>query len=292
MISVEDLVVSVENTGGGGGEGGGGGSLMGAADSANTTITKVERQDDELSSSNGYSSEIVHEIDEHDEMRRKSAATSCKTVGTDVGTYKIERESAFDDNLSSGSCLSCCRSSSSAEHRHKHGEEEKQNGTNDIVVLNGKEIRTRPSNDKRQHSRAVCCCRWLNCKKSKYMRLSYYRNNLSFFVTFIVYCMVQILLGTLQFFYLYKDANIAVRIARVGGILIDFNSGLVVLLVLRRLTTWIRNSVIGRNYLPIDESIKFHKFIGLFIFFLSFVHTAAHCVNLCEFYFIYFWFPL
>jgi hypothetical protein len=127
------------------------------------------------------------------------------------------------------------------------------------------------------------CFKWmkLNYKKSKYMRLSYYRNNISFFLTFIVYSIVQIVLASVQF-YLYRSANYALRIARVGGILIDFNSGLVVLLVLRRLTTWIRNSVIGRNYLPIDDSIKFHKFIGLFIFFLSFVHTIAHCVNLCK----------
>ena len=130
---------------------------------------------------------------------------------------------------------------------------------------------------------SCCCC--MNCchgkSKSKYLRASYYRNNLSFFLTFLVYSLIQIGLGLLQYF-LYIDSNIAVRIARVGGILLNFNSGLVILLVLRRLTTWIRNSAIGRNYLPIDDSIKFHKFVGLFIFFLSLMHTAAHCVNLCK----------
>lgn len=116
-------------------------------------------------------------------------------------------------------------------------------------------------------------------KSSKYTRLSFYKNHISFFVIIALYALVNVGLGILQFM-LYESSNIAVRIARVGGILLDFNCSLIILLVLRRLITWMRNSVIGRNFLPLDDFIKFHKFIGVYILLLSIVHTLAHCVNL------------
>lgn len=111
--------------------------------------------------------------------------------------------------------------------------------------------------------------------------MSFYRNNLSFFIICFLYLILQIILAIIQYL-IYIDVNPAVKVARIGGILLDLNSSLIVLLALRRLTTWIRNSVVGRNYLPMDDVIKFHKFIGIFIVVLSLVHTIGHCVNLCK----------
>jgi predicted ferric reductase len=125
----------------------------------------------------------------------------------------------------------------------------------------------------------------LNClkrfKKSKYTHLQYYRNNLAFLITFLVYFLVQLGLVILQI-NTYQNSIMAVRVARVGAILIDFNISLMILLVLRRFTTWIRNSFIGRNYLPIDQTIQFHKFIGCYIVILSLMHIIGQSVNLCN----------
>lgn len=118
-------------------------------------------------------------------------------------------------------------------------------------------------------------------KKSKYFTISYYRNNISFFTTIFVYFLIQIVLSIVQY-YLYIGSNLAVRFARVGGILLSFNSSLIILLVLRRLVTWLRNSLLGRNFLPVDNFLKFHKFIGIFIILLSILHTVSHCINLCK----------
>lgn len=209
---------------------------------------------------------------------KKRSVKSMKAVAvgddTGLGDYKIEKEGRGssgggdvggggvdeETSTSNGSCFSCCQSLNQAQ------------------LESLKAIARRRE---QQEAEEVCfsCCHGKT--KSKYFRMSYYRNNLSFFLTFLVYLLIQIGLALLQY-YLYIESNVAVRIARIGGILINFNSVLVILLVLRRLTTWIRNSAIGRNYLPIDDSIKFHKFVGLFIFVLSLVHTAAHCVNLCK----------
>lgn len=191
------------------------------------------------------------------------SAAASGNAGDDSGDYKIEKEGVDEENTTpSGSCFSCCQSLNQAQ-------------------LESLKAIARRREQEEQEQVCFSCCHGKT--KSKYFRMSYYRNNLSFFLTFLVYLMIQVGLGLLQYF-LYIESNVAVRIARIGGILINFNSGLVILLVLRRLTTWIRNSAIGRNYLPIDESIKFHKFVGLFIFALSLVHTAAHCVNLCKFF--------
>lgn len=116
-------------------------------------------------------------------------------------------------------------------------------------------------------------------KKRKFLRFSFYRNNIAFFSTIIVYFLVQIGLALLQL-NLYSQANNYVKVARVGGILLNFNSCLVILLVMRRLTTWLRNLEIGRRCLALDEFLNFHKFIGFFILALSLMHTIAHCVNL------------
>ena len=57
----------------------------------------------------------------------------------------------------------------------------------------------------------------------------------------------------------------------------------VILLVLKRFLTWFGNLKIFRILFPIDHFLAIHKFIGIYIIFLSFIHTIAHCVNQCNF---------
>jgi len=119
----------------------------------------------------------------------------------------------------------------------------------------------------------------------KYLRAAFYKNNLAYFLSILVYVLVQILLVLIQYF-IYKETNNArLIIARLGGILLDFNCSFMILLVLRRLTTWLRNSYVGR-FLPMDDFLAFHKLIGYLILFFSFMHTIAHCINLCNSLFI------
>ena len=125
-----------------------------------------------------------------------------------------------------------------------------------------------------------------NSKFSKYTRLSFYRNNLSFFGIIIAYIILSIILIFVQLSY-YSDYNAAVKVARTAGILLNFNCSLIILLVLRRLLTWLRNSFIGTNFLPLDDFIKFHKFIGFFLILLTVVHTIGHSINLCLFFLIF-----
>lgn len=116
--------------------------------------------------------------------------------------------------------------------------------------------------------------------KPKFLRISFYKNNIPFFTTISVYVIIQIGLIILQL-YLYSNVNNFVKAARVGGILLQFNSCLVILIIMRRFTTWLFNSRIGRKVLAFEQFIEFHKFIGFFILILSLEHTISHCLNLC-----------
>ncbi len=120
----------------------------------------------------------------------------------------------------------------------------------------------------------------------KYRAISFYRNNIAYFATILIWILLQIFFILLQLLVLHPRKNAFLSISRAAGILINFNACLIYLLVLRRLATFLRNSVIGRKFLVLDESLAFHKFLGFWIFFLAFIHTLFHCVNLCKYIFV------
>lgn len=113
------------------------------------------------------------------------------------------------------------------------------------------------------------------------LNLSFLKNNSSYFSTIFFIIVIHIFLSILQYF-LYSKSNIFIIIARISGILIDFNSCLIIILVLRRFTTFLRNSKIGRKFIEFDEFINMHKFLGSFILFLGIIHALFHCINLCK----------
>ncbi|MBD2629331.1 EF-hand domain-containing protein [Trichormus variabilis] len=72
--------------------------------------------------------------------------------------------------------------------------------------------------------------------------------------------------------------NVYVQIARGCGATLNFNGALILIPMLRHFMTWLRKSSLN-DYLPIDESIEFHKLIGQVMFALAIVHTVAHFLN-------------
>lgn len=69
--------------------------------------------------------------------------------------------------------------------------------------------------------------------------------------------------------------------ARGNGRVLNFNSSLILLLVLRYVITKLRELGLG-FVLPLDENIYIHKVIGVVIFIQSLVHTVMHIFNFCE----------
>ncbi len=73
-------------------------------------------------------------------------------------------------------------------------------------------------------------------------------------------------------------ANVYIQIARGCGATLNFNGALILIPMMRHFMTWLRKSSLN-DYLPIDESIEFHKLVGQVMFALAVVHTVAHFLN-------------
>jgi hypothetical protein len=151
-----------------------------------------------------------------------------------------------------------------------------------------KEGNSQESDKSDDYSHTCCVCRSnksliTQIKHSRYFKSSYYKNNSSYFIFILLYIILQVFLVVIQL-HVYRDSNGAILVARACGILLNFNMGFVLILVLRGLITWLRGTSIGRKCLPSDDFLGFHKAIGLFILILSVLHTLGHCINLCKYF--------
>ncbi|XP_078657799.1 NADPH oxidase 5-like isoform X1 [Branchiostoma floridae x Branchiostoma belcheri] len=72
--------------------------------------------------------------------------------------------------------------------------------------------------------------------------------------------------------------NVAMAVAKGCGQCLNLNSMFALLLMLRKMLSYVRSTTIGR-YLPLDQNIAFHKVIGVMILIFSVVHTVAHVYN-------------
>ena len=68
------------------------------------------------------------------------------------------------------------------------------------------------------------------------------------------------------------------RLAHGFGACLNLNGALVLVPVSRRLLTWVRSRALGR-YLPLDDAIDLHRFLGASLFFMGVGHTLAHLLN-------------
>jgi len=104
--------------------------------------------------------------------------------------------------------------------------------------------------------------------------------NQSKLILILLYIFFLIICAVYQFFQYYKETSYAELIARICGIIINYNSAIIILLVLRRLKTGLRSSIIGRKFIDVDDFLKFHKYIGIIIGVFTIFHVAGHSFNL------------
>ena len=94
----------------------------------------------------------------------------------------------------------------------------------------------------------------------------------SLYVAINVMCMASAL-------YSYIDQSPYVICARMCGNSLNFNCAFILVLVLRKHLTWLREK--GACYFfPIDDAIEIHKKIGIVILVETLIHTLAHLINL------------
>ena len=75
-----------------------------------------------------------------------------------------------------------------------------------------------------------------------------------------------------------KD-HVLVVFARIGGMLLNFNCALIIVLMLKRTILLIRTNKLLRKLIPVDDYIDFHRLVGRVIAALAVMHTIAHMAN-------------
>jgi NADPH oxidase 5 len=79
-------------------------------------------------------------------------------------------------------------------------------------------------------------------------------------------------------FSVYRAENGFYITARMAGACLNFNGALILLPVMRRLLTEIRQSA-WRRIVPVDDALTFHRLVGHTMFGLGLVHAAGHLGN-------------
>ncbi|CAL1536901.1 unnamed protein product, partial [Lymnaea stagnalis] len=113
------------------------------------------------------------------------------------------------------------------------------------------------------------CCR--------HFTLTYMQNNRAKILFFFIYLLINIGLGAFNA-WSYWGSNYWLITARTFGLPLDFNCTFIVVLMLRRVITYIRATPLVR-VLPLDQHIMFHKLCGYMITLQSIGHTVAHVGN-------------
>ena len=113
-------------------------------------------------------------------------------------------------------------------------------------------------------------------KWPRYLTKNYLRNNVRKVVFYSFFMAINIWLFIWRT-YVYSSTHWSVAIARGCGMCLNFNSAFILVLMLRYTLTFIRSTPVG-NFLPLDQSISIHKFVGWTIFIQSVIHTVAHLI--------------
>ena len=113
------------------------------------------------------------------------------------------------------------------------------------------------------------------------LTIDYIKDNLSSIIVFILYILVNLALAIYVIIYriTVTRSHAFVVVARIGGMLLNFNCALVITLMLKQTILVIRTNSFLRKIIPVDDHIDFHKVVGRFIAVLSIVHTIAHMAN-------------
>ena len=113
------------------------------------------------------------------------------------------------------------------------------------------------------------------------LTIAYIKDNLSRIVFVILYFLANLalLLYVAIYWSVVMKSNGFVVVARISGMLLNFNCAFVIVLMLKQTIRLIRTNKRLRNWIPVDDHIDFHRFVGRVIVVLALVHSIAHMSN-------------
>jgi hypothetical protein len=127
----------------------------------------------------------------------------------------------------------------------------------------------------------LCWRQTIHEQRKKKLTTEYLRDNLSRVLVLLLYIVVNIALSVYVLIYriVTLKAPALLVIARITGILLNFNCALIIALMLKRTILLIRSNRLLRQLIPVDDHIDFHKVVGRAIALFAVIHTIAHMAN-------------
>ncbi|XP_043242843.1 NADPH oxidase 5-like [Amphibalanus amphitrite] len=129
-----------------------------------------------------------------------------------------------------------------------------------------------------QHRLKAAPCRSrLRVRRPRFLRAGYLRNAASFLAFTALYAGTNLALFGWRVWQ-YRDRALLEQMARGTGFCLNFDCAMVLVLVLRRMLTWLRSRHVGQ-LLPLEHHIYLHKMAGWSVYILSAAHTLFHMAN-------------
>ena len=140
----------------------------------------------------------------------------------------------------------------------------------------------------KQENRAQKCfaslCEHVYEHQKNKLTVDYIKDNLSRIIMWILYLLINLAL----ILYVVLCRAVTVKsgalevIARASGMLLNLNCGFVILLMLKQTILIIRTVKWLRKWIPVDDHIDFHRYVGRVIAVLTLIHTIGHMVNFAK----------
>ncbi|CAM4795418.1 unnamed protein product [Rotaria magnacalcarata] len=154
-------------------------------------------------------------------------------------------------------------------------------------TVNSSQIVNPRVNQASEGSKLKKCISSLSCELKNYKHLkyvfthSYISENTSRLIMLILYILINLSLMIYVIVYKARKSgyNRLVLLARICGMLLNFNCSFIIALMLRQTIVFIRSHRLLRKLIPVDDHIDFHRVVGRFIGILSILHTIAHIAN-------------
>ena len=117
--------------------------------------------------------------------------------------------------------------------------------------------------------------------QKKRLTIDHLKNNLPRIIMLMLYLLTSLALTLYVVLYRVVTVKFGVLevIARASGMLMNFNCACVIVLMLKQTILIIRTVKWLRKWIPVDDHIDFHRFVGRVIAVLTLIHTIAHMSN-------------
>ncbi|CAF0844651.1 unnamed protein product [Adineta steineri] len=129
-----------------------------------------------------------------------------------------------------------------------------------------------PDQDNEDDEQTIWFKRW-------WMYIKNNANRILFLILYILISIALIIYVTIYRVITVENHSVPQVIARISGMLVNFNYALAVSLMLKQTMTIIRRLYYLRLFIPVDDHIDAHRFVGTMLFISAMIHSLGHAIN-------------